>query len=745
MKKILLILSIAFCGIANAQYTTVLDFNGTNGEQPHGTIISDGTFLYGMAYYGGTANAGLIFKIKPDGSGYDTLLNFKGPNGAFPTGSLISDGTFFYGMTSNGGAGSQGIVFKIKPDGTGYTDLLDFTGSANGGHPQGDLISDGTFLYGMTGQGGSGGSGTVFKIMPDGTGFATLHNFGSTAYDGNWPMGSLFFDGTFLYGMTNQGGTTGRGIIFKILPDGTGYTNMYTLGSTAFDGSYPEGSLISDGTYLYGVAHWGGVGNGGVVFKIKPDGTGYDTLVSFKGTNGCTPVSSLISDGTFLYGTTSDGGTGTCNNGHGTIYKVKPDGTGFSKMFNFTGALNGDHPQGSLYSDGSFLYGTAYGGGANGDGVLFKFYPISVSVEQVGNPICSNQCNASASASVLNGTPPYTYSWSTNPVQTAAIASNLCAGTTYTVTVTDSIGSASDTITIAALPSTLQPSICAVTVDSLSEYNIIVWDKTPYIGGGVDSFIVYREITTNNYQPIGEVPFDSLSMFIDTLRTQYFPNTGNPNNGTYRYKLMAHDTCGLFSEMSLYHNTIYINNSSGTFSWNLYTIESTSNPVTGYTLLRDDNNSGNWQTVAGVSGTQQTVTDPQYATYQNTAAWRVQTQWGITCSPTVKNTSGNIINLNSSQSNIYRANGAGIEEKNNAADLISIYPNPAKEFVIIDYPVSSKDYPSAGIYAINGKLLQSINITQMQTEVNISDLPAGIYLIKVTGADSASVKILAKE
>lgn len=181
-----------------AQYTSVLDFAGvSNGNAPRGPLISDGTFLYGTTYLGGTSNLGTIFKIKPDGTGFVNLLNFNGAaNGNYPFGSLISDGTFLYGMTSNGGTNDLGTIFKIKKDGTGYITLLNFNG-ANGRTPYGSLISDGTFLYGMTFEGGANGLGTIFKIMPNGTGYAKLLDFTGMA-NGSYPYGSLIYDGTLL-------------------------------------------------------------------------------------------------------------------------------------------------------------------------------------------------------------------------------------------------------------------------------------------------------------------------------------------------------------------------------------------------------------------------------------------------------------------------------------------------------------------------------------------------------------------
>ena len=52
------------------------------------------------------------------------------------------------------------------------------------------------------------------------------------------------------------------------------------------------------------------------------------------------------------------------------------------------------------------------------------------------NVTCNGICDGTASASVTGGVSPYTYSWNTAPVQTAATATGLCAGA-YTVSVTD--------------------------------------------------------------------------------------------------------------------------------------------------------------------------------------------------------------------------------------------------------------------------------------------------------------------
>ena len=188
-----------------AQFTKLLDFgNTTNGTSPCSALISDGTFLFGMTVDGGVNGLGTIYKIKPDGTGFTKLLDFDGSNGSNPYGSLLFDGTFLYGMASGGGTDGHGTIFKLMPDGTGFVKLFDFVYAASGAFPFGSLITDGTFLYGMTSQGGSAFQGTLFKIRPDGTGYVKLLEFDGTN-NGAAPYGSLFSDGTFLYGMTSGG------------------------------------------------------------------------------------------------------------------------------------------------------------------------------------------------------------------------------------------------------------------------------------------------------------------------------------------------------------------------------------------------------------------------------------------------------------------------------------------------------------------------------------------------------------
>ncbi len=348
---------------SHAQFVKLADMGSTDpGSRPNGTPILVGTFLYGMTSEGGINNLGVVYKVKVDGTGYTKLLDFDGENnGSAPYGSFYYDGGtgFLYGMTQRGGTNDHGTIFKIKTDGSGFTKLFEFLYNVSGSFPYGSLISDGTFLYGMTGQGGSTALyGTVFKIMPDGSSYTRLLDFNYNT-TGGFPQGSLLYEGAtgFLYGMTGQGGTYFDGTVFKIKTDGTGFAKLRDFSGTA-DGIGPLGSLIQIGSTLYGMCQQGGGNSRGSIFKIDTDGNNFIRLYDFSnGTNGNSPRGALVYDGTFLYGSTTQGGT----NSSGTVFKIHPDGTNFQKIQDLDMNTYGPQPEGTLLLDGTTLYGSRSG------------------------------------------------------------------------------------------------------------------------------------------------------------------------------------------------------------------------------------------------------------------------------------------------------------------------------------------------------------------------------------------------
>ncbi len=244
-------------------------------------------------------------------------------------------------------------------------------------------------LYGTAPAGGLNFGGTAFKINATTGAYTKLHDF-VPANEGSIPIGGLTLgnDGNF-YGTTFSGGTNNRGTIFRVLPNKPINQALELLHSfTAWsatnlkDGSSPYSSPVQgrDGNF-YGTTYGGGKLNRGTVYKIAPNGTGFQVIYDFgqKVNNPDNPalplftvhpIASLIlgKDGNF-YGTTTDDSINS--NGTGKIFRITPSGvlTVLHVFHNIDGYL----PRSPLMqgTDGN-LYGTTGAGGKFGQGTVFK-------------------------------------------------------------------------------------------------------------------------------------------------------------------------------------------------------------------------------------------------------------------------------------------------------------------------------------------------------------------------------------
>jgi gliding motility-associated-like protein len=88
--------------------------------------------------------------------------------------------------------------------------------------------------------------------------------------------------------------------------------------------------------------------------------------------------------------------------------------------------------------------------------------PTNISITISSNlPTCAGDCDGTAIANAVGGTPPYTYSWNTVPASNNSLVGGLCAGT-YIVTVTDFNG-CSDTASVQVID---PPVLTTVSVPS---------------------------------------------------------------------------------------------------------------------------------------------------------------------------------------------------------------------------------------------------------------------------------------
>jgi uncharacterized repeat protein (TIGR03803 family) len=252
----------------------------------------------------------------------------------------------------------------VDTNGAGFATLYSFTGGNDGAGPQCGLVLYSNTLFGVAPFGGSGGKGTVYAVGTNGTGFTTLYSF-SGGNDGATPYGPLTLSGHTLYGTTTAGGGATVGTIFSINTDGSGFTTVYTFTSSN-DGGNPYGQLNLVGDTLYGTTQEMGLGS---VFKVGTNGMNIVPLYDFfGGPEGGSPYGGVVLSGARLYGTTHAGGA----YGYGNVFAVSTNGTGFTNLHSFSGGTNGAAPYAGLLLSRGMLYGTTFGYGFLGNGTVFQ-------------------------------------------------------------------------------------------------------------------------------------------------------------------------------------------------------------------------------------------------------------------------------------------------------------------------------------------------------------------------------------
>ena len=186
-----------------------------------------------------------------------------------------------------------------------------------------------------------------------------------------------------LYGTALGGGDHPDGTLFRLSRDGTGFEVLHHFDGT--DGRLPARRMVegSDGNF-YGTARLGGDYDRGTLFRMSPDGSAFTVLHHFNatdGTYGGFPESGLIegSDGNY-YGTTPEGGSVGCG---GTLFRMSPSGIlEIPVLHSFTGDDDGCRPEDRLLegSDGKF-YGTTAAGGPDFGGTIFRMTPSGLGFE----------------------------------------------------------------------------------------------------------------------------------------------------------------------------------------------------------------------------------------------------------------------------------------------------------------------------------------------------------------------------
>lgn len=374
------------CTSAMAQFTVLHSFTSAEGTDPsvYSALATDGIALYGTARQRGPGLAeGTVFRLNLSDLSFTVLHVFtNSPDGSTPSCGLVVQGSTIYGSTEAGGPSpGLGLLFTMNTNGENFSVLHSFHGSLDGRTPRGDLLLADGRLYGTTCFGGIWGQGVIFSVNTNGSDFTVLHHFTSYnpnfgRYDGGIPFAGLTLVGETLYGTTTEGGTNNinvyqGGTVYKLHTNGTGYTILHSFTNyPAPDGIRPFGRLVVNGDTLYGTTEAGSTNESsthyGSIFSLNTNGENFKvihTFDPFMHGDGGNPFAGLTLAGNRLYGTATQGGIVGVPR-YGVLFSFKTDGSDYTITHPFTNGFTGANPASELLLYEGALYGTTGGGGA---------------------------------------------------------------------------------------------------------------------------------------------------------------------------------------------------------------------------------------------------------------------------------------------------------------------------------------------------------------------------------------------
>lgn len=271
----------------NAWTETVLwnfaEHDAKNGQSPgEGRLNMDSAGnLYGTTFSGGTKNAGIVFELSPVGDGtytFSILHSFVGGkgDGSHPVYGVSFDTSGnLYGSTYYGGPANAGVLYELtNANGTWAETILAHLNGKTGANPVSSVsVGQSGKLYGTFEQGGEGTDclfgtcGGVFELVPDaGSGYKAF-SFLFDGNDGGNPQAGVLVDEKTgsAYGTTDSG----PGNVFKL--QGRTESVLYSFCSlpNCADGSTPSyGVLVEHKGQVYGETSLGGPYNAGVLYSV---------------------------------------------------------------------------------------------------------------------------------------------------------------------------------------------------------------------------------------------------------------------------------------------------------------------------------------------------------------------------------------------------------------------------------------------------------------------------------------------
>ena len=317
---------------------------------------------------------------------------------------------------------------------------------------------------------------------------------------------------------------------------------------------------------------------------------------------------------------------------------------------------------------------------------------------------------------------------------TASTTYTVLAINTYHYLISDSVQCSSpDSVRVNLSPLPPAAQICVVTVDTVINKDLIIWEK-PAIPG-IDSIRIFRRYYSAQWAKIATMAANDTNVFID-----YY---ADPSVTTLSYLVMDVDTCGNNGILnnSFEHSTILLsftlnNPDDIQLNWTEYS-------GFGYNYSDDViyrgtslNNMVAIVTISSGIG----VYDDYNIIPGNSYFYRVKALRTDTCYAGYPYT-----DYTSALSNIITVHGVGIPE-NVISNNFSVSPNPATDVIIVKNEGQTFDVNSIiCITDVCGRQLLKLPMHDAKILVDVSTLSKGIYFLKAQTDNGSVVKKFVKE
>ncbi len=347
------------------------------------------------------------------------------------------------------------------------------------------------------------------------------------------------------------------------------------------------------------------------------------------------------------------------------------------------------------------------------------------------NATCLGANNGAASIVLSGGVLPYSYSWNTIPVQTGSSVSNLAPGFIKVVAVDSNLCTLSDSANITYKPLYNNEQICAVTVDTVSGKNVVIWNKTS--GVGIAAYKIYASVNLSG--PFNLVDSQSYNAF-----SSYTDNVSASLKQSYYYQLKVQDSCGNESTTSATHRTIYatvtaVKPNTNALSWNTY---SGAASASGYIILRSANK-GPFINIKQLPMSATAFTDSLAP--NGTMRYLIELVFSAVCNPT-SNKAGAI----HVYSNLMDMGLVGVFEEESRFNSFEVYPNPSRGLIKINALKTGLYIESVDVINVLGSTVITQKVQGLNREITIdmNELADGVYhlLIQSTAGIKIPVNLL---